>query len=247
MSGGPARAGGPGRPPGAGLLRLYPRVWRERYEDEFLVVLGSRPAGRSDRFDIARGALDAHLHPARPSIVPAAAALLGGGLWITAAGPILALPAPPDWPGYLLETLPLAVLAVVCLTAALVGLWLRLDGRADRFGRRLGGIGLAIGLAGQLAWIALLLGAFADIAYGAPLAAASTVAGLGTVLVGLALGRAGDWPIAGLLVVAPVLLVIPSAIVPSAVCWIAFGLVWSLIGLFQMVPIAAGRSGSPAG
>jgi hypothetical protein len=231
-------SGGPARPPGARLLGLYPRSWRERYEDEFLLVLGSRAASRSDRLDIVRGALDAHLHPLNPSVVPGAAALLGGGLWIAAAGPILALPAAPDWPGYLLETLPLASLAVVLLTVALIGVWLRIDGRADRVGRRLGGIGLIVGLVGHAAWIALLLGAIAGIAYGAPLAAASTAAGFGTILIGLALVRARDWPIAGLLVVTPVLLVIPTAIAPSPVVWIVFGAVWSLIGVLQMMPSA---------
>ncbi len=39
VSEGPDRSGGPARPPGGGLLRLYPRAWRNRYEEEFVVVL----------------------------------------------------------------------------------------------------------------------------------------------------------------------------------------------------------------
>jgi hypothetical protein len=45
------------------LLRLYPRIWRARYEEEFLVVLSSHPFSVFEGIDIMRGALDAHLHP----------------------------------------------------------------------------------------------------------------------------------------------------------------------------------------
>ena len=45
------------------LLSLYPRAWRERYEDEFIAILEARPPGPHDRIDIIRGAVDARLHP----------------------------------------------------------------------------------------------------------------------------------------------------------------------------------------
>ncbi len=45
------------------LLRLYPRVWRTRYEEEFLVVLASHPFSFGEGADVIRGAIDAHLHP----------------------------------------------------------------------------------------------------------------------------------------------------------------------------------------
>jgi hypothetical protein len=45
------------------LLSLYPRAWRERYEDEFLALLEARPPDTHDRIDIVRGAIDARLHP----------------------------------------------------------------------------------------------------------------------------------------------------------------------------------------
>jgi hypothetical protein len=45
------------------LVRLYPRAWRERYEDEFLRLIEDRPPSRLERFDIVRGAIDAWLHP----------------------------------------------------------------------------------------------------------------------------------------------------------------------------------------
>lgn len=45
------------------LLNLYPRAWRERYEDEFLALLEARPPDVHDGIDIIRGAIDARLHP----------------------------------------------------------------------------------------------------------------------------------------------------------------------------------------
>lgn len=45
------------------LLALYPRTWRERYESELRSLLNERPPSRADRFDLVRGAFDAHRHP----------------------------------------------------------------------------------------------------------------------------------------------------------------------------------------
>jgi hypothetical protein len=47
----------------SGLLRLYPRPWRDRYGEEFEALLADRPPTPRHRLDIVRGALDAHLHP----------------------------------------------------------------------------------------------------------------------------------------------------------------------------------------
>lgn len=46
----------------AHLLRLYPTVWRARYEDEFLALLEDRPPTALHLLDIVLGALDAHVH-----------------------------------------------------------------------------------------------------------------------------------------------------------------------------------------
>jgi hypothetical protein len=43
------------------LIRLYPRAWRERYQEEMLALLEQRPPTARDRLDILRGACDAHL------------------------------------------------------------------------------------------------------------------------------------------------------------------------------------------
>lgn len=45
------------------LLRLYPRAWRARYSAELASILEAQPPQLRDRFDLVRGAFDAHLHP----------------------------------------------------------------------------------------------------------------------------------------------------------------------------------------
>jgi hypothetical protein len=48
------------------LLRLYPRAWRDRYEDEFAALLEQCPFSWGDLLDIIVGAIDAHMHPCFP-------------------------------------------------------------------------------------------------------------------------------------------------------------------------------------
>jgi hypothetical protein len=217
-------------PAGAQLLRLYPPRWRARYGVEMLALLELRPAGPRDRLDLARGALDAWLHPPEPSVVPALAALLGGASWFLAALVVAVQPVPPDWPGYVVDMLPIATLGTALLFAATIGCALRLgDG-----GGRLGRIALATTGVGYSAWLAALIGVMVGMDYGATTAIASTAAGIGTVLVGIALLRAGDWPLAGLVVAAPVAL-----LAPAGWTWLGFGAAWSAIGLLAL----SGRSG----
>jgi hypothetical protein len=45
-----------------GLLRLYPRAWRERYGKEVAELLREYPASPWTALDVLLGALDAHLH-----------------------------------------------------------------------------------------------------------------------------------------------------------------------------------------
>ena len=70
------------------LIRLYPRSWRARYEQEFLDLLEARPPTVRDRIDIVRGAIDARLDQAsqdrsgRPVWIAATTAIAAGSLWI---------------------------------------------------------------------------------------------------------------------------------------------------------------------
>ena len=55
----------------------------------------------------------------------APAALVCGGLWTIAGVIVIGQPTPPDWPGYVVDILPLTVAAVVFGLIALVGCWAR--------------------------------------------------------------------------------------------------------------------------
>ena len=70
------------------LVRLYPRAWRDRYEEEFLALLAERPPTLGDLVDTVRGAVDAHLNPqaeVEPSPwthrIPGLLALIAGAMW----------------------------------------------------------------------------------------------------------------------------------------------------------------------
>jgi hypothetical protein len=207
------------------LLRLYPADWRSRYGDEMAAVLEARPVALHDRLDLARGALDAWLHPARRSALPAYLSLAGGALWTGGALVVLGQPVPPDWPGYLVDMLPQAFLAAVVLSVASIGVWLRLGDGAPRFAR----LAIQVALAGHFAWAVALGAAVLQIDYGPTTAIAATAAAIGSFLVGVALLRADDRIVGGLLVAAPVAL-----LVAWAPAWIGFGLAWSAVGLVQL-------------
>lgn len=211
-------------PSGAGLLRLYPGAWRERYEAEMLAILEQFELGRRGRLDLVRGAIDARL--LEPTRLPAAAALAAGGLWTIAGAWIVVQPAPPDWPGYLLETLPLAMIAVAAGAVATIGCWAR---QRDGAGR-IGSLAIASALVGHLAWFVALAAALAGIAYGPITAIAQDLGVLGCLLVGFALLRTGDEPLGGLLLLAPALMMFAW---PAA--WLAFGLAWTLVGVLLLV------------
>jgi hypothetical protein len=204
------------------LIGLYPSAWRRRYGDEMAALLEEGPASFRGGVDLVRGALDVWLNPPTPSRVPIAAALAGGGLWTVVAAGVVFQPVPLDWPGYLAETLVMALLAVGFLFVATLGCVLRIaDGQS-----RAAGVVTAVAGLGYLAWIAALGAAVAGVADGPTLATAQTVALVGTALVGVMLVRAGDEMI-GLMLLAGA----SAMIVPWAVTWLAFGLAWTAVGL----------------
>lgn len=206
----------------APLVRLYPRSWRRRYDVEMRAVLDAGPLRARDWLDLARGALDAWLHPATPSRVPAVAALVGGGLWTVVAAAVVFQPVPPDWPGYVAEVVPLALVAVAFLLVATLGCALR---AGDRGGRALA-FAAALCVLGYLAWMAALAATVAGIADGPTLAAAQTLAMIGTTLVGAVLVRAGDETVGLLVVAGPV-----AMLIPWTLTWLAFGAAWTAVGI----------------
>jgi hypothetical protein len=214
------------------MLRLYPTRWRARYGDEVRALIEDRPTRRRDVLDLARGALDAWLHPPVPSRIPAVAAITAGGVWTVWSLLILTGPAPPDWPGYVEEMLLSALAVVAVLVLAVTGAWLRLGDDATSFER----VSISLALAGHGAWFVLLLAAAVGIAYGAPTALASTAAAVGTVLVGFALMTANDVRVGALVAIAAV-----GLLVPYTIGWLVFGLGWVAAGFAMFENPRRGR------
>jgi hypothetical protein len=212
--------------PGERLIQLYPRAWQRRYADEMLAVLEERPPGIRDRLDLARGALDAHLHPEVPSRVPVLASLTAGAAWILLGTASLLQQAPPDWPGYLASTLGLAIAGALVALVAVLGVSRRWDDR----GGRAGSFAVALAIAGHAIWIAALVMAAIGGPYGAVTAASQALAALGTVAIGLVVVRGGDGVVGGTTAVIGVAMVVPS---PAA--WLVVGGGWTAIGLRQAV------------
>jgi hypothetical protein len=177
------------------LVALYPRTWRDRYEDEFLALLSERPPNPLDRLDIVRGAVDARLHPQVPGAPvepeppvdrgpwPVRAGwltLLGGALWIAALvvainGRIVV----DSWGTYrdIGGALPLWFVAVLLLGAGMLAVAAELPETA-RIGRAAAFVGSLVGLV----W------AFAPWMFPAGMIAFGCL-----ILVGFAAWRAGRW------------------------------------------------------
>ena len=211
------------RPAGAGLLRLYPGAWRARYEAEVLALLEQAHLGRRARLDLARGAVDARLHT--PSRTPAVAALLSGAMWTTAGVAVVGQPAPPDWPGYFIDVLPLTIVAVVAGLVAIIGCWAR---RSDG-GGRLGAAGALIALAGHVGWALALAATLAQSGSSLLIVACQAVALTGSVLVGLVLVRSEDLPIG-----AAILLASAAMFFGWPAAWLGFGLAWTIVGVLLL-------------
>jgi len=185
----------------SGLIRLYPRDWRDRYEAEFLGLVSERRPSVAERLDIIRGALDAHLHPQVRRNVEAAplspvpdddvrlarrlgiAAVIGGAFWPAAWGVASIGPIQYDGAGAYRDgsaAMPLLLIAIALLAAGLLGQLIRLPDEA-RLAR--GSATLAIpflALFGLAPWVA---------AYG--------LVAIGLLIVLAVAGwRSGVWPLA---------------------------------------------------
>jgi hypothetical protein len=235
-----ARGSGEATRPATLLLRLYPASWRERYGDEVVALLAERGLTVADRLDLIRGAVDARLHPAAPSALPWIAAILGGALWIAAGLAVALQPVPPDWPGYLIEMIPIALGGTVLVGVAAIGAWLRAGDAHPRHSH----VAVTLLIAGFGLWVAGLAATALGIEYGASTAIAQTAAAAGILGVGLLLARTGDWPTAGLVLVSALALVIAHPL-----SWVAFGLAWIGVGLTRIAEVRRNtdaRAGAPA-
>jgi hypothetical protein len=208
------------------LLRLYPARWQRRYATEMDALLADDPPGLRARLDLVRGALDAHLHPWWVPAWPVIAAAIGGVAWTFAGAVALGQPVPPDWPGYLMETLPVFLAAAPLLLLATLGASTRLGPRDPASVR----IGRPLATIGWVAWVALLACAVSGSGGGPALAVAATIAAAGTLLVGIALLATGDWPPGAALLAAALVLVVPA---PWSAA--AFGAAWVAAAVAQLL------------
>lgn len=221
---------------GTGLLRLYPSWWRVRYGEEMAALLETRPPDARARLDLVRGAFDAHLRSPEPGRGPGhvvAAALVAGAAWTIAGVASVGGPVPPDWPGYLDSTLPVAVVGAFAILIASLGVarhaWSSIGPSLE--------LAALASVVGHVAWAATLVVAALGGPYGAVTAIAQTGAAIATVGIGLALIRANVHPIGEAVVVAGAVLLLPT---PAA--WLIVGALWTGIGLWQAVEARSGDS-----
>lgn len=221
---------------GTGLLRLYPARWRERYGDEMAALLETRPPDWRARLDLVRGAFDAHLRSPEPEHGPrasVAAALVAGAAWTISGVASAGGPAPPDWPGYLDATLPVAVVGTLAILIASMGV-ARLAWTSSGAGLELAVVATVVG---HVAWAAALVVAALGGPYGAVTAITGTAAAIAIVGIGLVLLRANVHPIGEAVVVAGAIFLIPTPAV-----WLIVGACWTGIGLWQAVEARSGDS-----
>jgi hypothetical protein len=214
------------------LVRLYPRAWRDRYEDEFMALLAERPLSAGDIVDTLRGAVDAHLHPQATNEpqpwthrLPGLLAL-GGGLTWTAAAVLLAVDATYGaWGIY--------PIAMVLMFSSLPGDYMMVHGRRIALG--LGVVGLSALLFNILQWPGALLAILVAyvVALGGMLTLAAIRAGIGprerwTLLaVTIAVQVAATVPFA----MGSVTITGIWAVIGTLANFVPFGVAWSLLGL----------------
>jgi hypothetical protein len=163
--------------------------------------------------------------------VPAGTAIVAGVAWIAAAAASLAEPALPDWPGFLVWTLPMGLVGAAAGLAVTLAIGRRGGDRATTKGDA----ALALAVVGHLAWIVALAVAIVGGPYGAVTGAAGALAAVGLAAVGLVRWSAGDHPVAeGTLVIAAALLV------PSPWAWLAVGAGWLALASIGHLERAAG-------
>jgi hypothetical protein len=168
------------------LIALYPRSWRDRYEDEMRSLLEARPPTIRDRLDLVRGAVDARVHPQGPAaerisdragyISLAAFGLFTVTILVAINGPLIA-----DEYGTYRDggaAVPIAFLAMMAMAIAIYRLASHLPAEAE--GTRLAGAIAAVsGLLYALGpWMMVILVIFL----------------LATLVVILGAQRAGLWP-----------------------------------------------------
>jgi hypothetical protein len=206
------------------LVRLYPAWWRRRYGVEITDLLGSQRGDFHDALDLLRGAVDAHLHPPRRSVMPVAASLATGGLWTATAIGAMAQVVPTDWPGFTLDLLPLAVAAAATMVVAVAGVAVRLGDPPARIRA-----GVALAVLAQIGLLVALVVAAGGGVYGGVTGGAESAAAVGIAAIGLFLVRRGELRVGSVVAVAGL-----SLFLAAPGNWLLCGAVWTAIGAVQL-------------
>jgi hypothetical protein len=155
------------------LVGLYPRAWRTRYGEELEDLVAARPPGLGGSIDLVRGALDAHRHPELVDVTAplptgaepvsrqryenlrvarrlGIASRFGAVLWIfawvvAANGPMVGTGDDAYRDG--MAAMPLYFVALLLLSAGLIGQMIRLPARA-----RVARLGAFIAIFAATAW-----------------------------------------------------------------------------------------------
>jgi hypothetical protein len=152
----------------SGLIRLYPRAWRERYGDEFEALVAERPPTLRDRADIVRGAVDARLFPQvpGPDLLPDRSGLLPlAGVLSFAIGIVLAVNGPVHYDEYGsyrdgAAALPFVIVAMVTLAVGIYRLAAHLPAGGD-VPRLTGALAIICGVFWSIApWVLTALAIF---------------------------------------------------------------------------------------
>jgi len=216
------------------IVRLYPRVWRERYLAELEELLSDRPPTLRDRLDLVRGAFDAWIHPQlvarlRPAeagtagvagVLAAGGAIIGGGLWIAAG---LATSTAAYLPGYGYKDAGLGVALIVggMVVTALAAIATARS--LDVGSRNAGVVASAMLVAAALTafpWPVLIIGFFGYI--------------LATAAFGAILARSPGRIVGGVLAIAALILPTFNTEDERALIAIPFGLAWVAVGTLAL-------------
>jgi hypothetical protein len=212
-----------------GLVRLYPRAWRERYRAELEDLLADRPPTVRDALDIVRGALDAWIHPqlaGRPRqeagtgpgfrLLGAGASALGGALWI--AGGLAAHGTQVNQAlGYKESTAAVILLIAGALVTAVAAIALvRSASDASRNARVVTGVMLGGAVLIAMPWPIFIVGFFGYT--------------FATVAFGFVLAKAGNRMLGALLSIGALILTSFNFEDERALLTIPFGLAWIALG-----------------
>jgi hypothetical protein len=229
------------------LVRLYPRRWRDRYEEEFLALLKERPPTMSDRLDTIRGAVDAHLNPqgqAEPTPwthrIPGLLALIAGAMWSAAFIAFV------FWYERAWDLAGLVPISMLLMFLSLPGDYMAAHGRRIAIG--LGVVGACIVGVNLPNWVLAAIAGIAGylIALGGMLTLAADRAEI---------GPSGRWILLVLAVLLPAAIGFPVAFglgnISESESWILaallpYGFAWVLVGLRLAVRGSATLDDPPA-